>query len=614
MENYALAEETLGYVTVEDQTNTDVRHLVTGSQNVLIDVQKKVRSRPGYTRLGASNTALTPVRSAFTWKTSKGGELPLRQYDDELEVYLGTVDGTAINAWTRVKDAWSTSERMRFATWYDATEGIDLVIFVQGDVNGYEWGGGVAVAASKGTNTLTKAGSTTWAQNRFYTTRNMSVTNVRTGVAFAYTGGHGTQTLTGVTPDPAGADIVANDIFVQTVVTRSNLVASTRANDTIYVFENQLFVGSNDDEQVYVSKNTSYYDFAYSSPRVPGEGGIGTLTDPVRGFGTLGGSAVVFCGPSAAFKAIYKQVALGTTLAESLTFLPLKSIGPNQGASSQETIVPVGNALAYLSNEPAMRMLDPTALNTDEPQLKTLSTPIKPDFDAEDFTGASALWADNSITLTAPANSHAYILEYVEDANGTLLRFWQPPQILPIGPLSVINDTLHGHSNAVPETYVLFDGLSDIASDDTKLPIDARAAFAYNSYGKRAQLKTCDEYYVEGEINAGTSDLMLSLLYDFGGQTQTIQETINGSDEDILEGSVGFNSLAQQSLGQQSLSGLLTPPTDARKFNIVFEEAREDFMRLQPVFSTNEVDRYWAITAQGANAKLSPRRNTLIRR
>jgi len=615
MDTYTLAEEALGYVTVEDDTNTDPRHLVSPSKNVLIDVQKKVRSRPGYTRKGAPNSALTPIRNAFTWNTSRGDDLPIRFYDDEWEVYLGTIDATAINAWTRFHSGGSTTAIPRSASWFDTGENIDLLITVQGDDNLYEWNGAIAVVASITGTTITKTGTTTFAQNRFYTTRNKTVVCVRTGTEYTYTGGEGTTTLTGIS-DTTG--LVAGDILVQKVVTTSDKPAANRNNHTIACFENQLYLGSEDDEEVWVSKNNDYDDFTYSAPRVAGEGGLGTLTDPVRGFGQVGGTQIIFCGPSAAFKAIYTQITVGTTLSEALTFQPIKSIGANQGALNQESIVPVGNALAYLSNEVALRILDDAHVGG-ELQLRTLSNPVKPDFDAETWDNACGIWHKNALWLSAPTNSHVYILEYVEDANGKLKRFWQPPQVLPVRAFSVIQQDLHGHSNAMPETYVLLDGLSDTGYDadadaDVKLPIETKAAFAYRTYGKRAQLKTFDEYFVEGEINPGTDDLLFTLNYDYGGQTQMPERTLSGTDESILQGSVGYNSLAQQSLGGQSLSGLLSAPPEARKFNVTFEFAKEDFMKLQPIFSTNEVDRYWAITAHGPNVALSPRKNTAIRR
>ncbi|GAH38854.1 unnamed protein product, partial [marine sediment metagenome] len=103
--------------------------------------EEKVKTRGGYTRLGAANSSLTPVRSAKTWDNSTGGELPMRMYDDELEVYIGTVDAVTKNAWYRVKASLSTTEIIRFATWWNDAEALDVLLFIQGDDNVYEWSG-----------------------------------------------------------------------------------------------------------------------------------------------------------------------------------------------------------------------------------------------------------------------------------------------------------------------------------------------------------------------------------------------------------------------------------------------------------------------------------------
>jgi len=268
--NHALAEETLGYVTSPDASNTDFRYLVGGSKNVLIDYQKKVKSRSGYTRLGAANTALTPVRNAWTWDTSTGFKAPMRFYDDELEVYLTTVDGIAINAWTRVRDGWSTTALLRHAFWFDTTENLDLCVMVNSDANLYAWNGAVAVVSSVTSNTITKDGTTTFGQNRFFATGNQTLINVRTGTEFTYTGGETTTTLTGVSGDPTSDGMIAGDILVQKVVTSSNKPASSRNNHTIYGFENQIVVGSEEDEEVYISANDDYTDFTFSAPRLAG--------------------------------------------------------------------------------------------------------------------------------------------------------------------------------------------------------------------------------------------------------------------------------------------------------------------------------------------------------
>ena len=620
---FALAEETLGYVTSPDASNTDFRFLVGGSKNVLIDYQKKVKSRSGYTRLGAANTALTENRNAWTWNTSTGFKAPQRFYDDELEIYLGTVDTQVINAWTRVLGSWSTTEKLRATTWWDATENIDLQIMVIGDDNLYEWSGAVACVASITGTTVTKKGTTTFAQNRFYSTRNMTFVCVRTGTEYTYTGGVSSTTLTGIA-DTAG--LVAGDILVQKVIATDNKPASGHNNDTIYCFENQLVIGSYDDEEVYISQNDDYDDFSFSSPRVAGEGALLTLTDPSRGFSSLGQTLVMFCGRSEVFQVKFETVTVGSTLTEKLTVKKMDT-GVNQGLLVQEAMVQIGNALAYLTNEVALRIIeDPNDLTGINP--KTFSNPIKPDFDAEDwFNGttpdAFMTWYKNILIITAPQASHMYMLNFVEDADGKLFRFWNPPQVLPVGPMSLIDlddgdgEQLYGHSNSVPESYLLFDGASDGQYTDIptadKLPISAKAVFAYNNNKNRGQLKSFDEYYIEGEITANTDDLVWECKYDFDGATQTIQRTIDGSNENILEGNVGFNSLAQQSLAVNPMGGLLNPPSDARRFRVVFEVAKEDYFERQITFETNEADRYWAVTAHGGNDQLSPRKATTTR-
>lgn len=610
MTKYSLAEETLGYVTALDETNADRRLLATGSQNVLIDRNRKTKTRAGYERFGAANDASTPIRNGFTWFNSTGGELPLRFYDDEWEVYLETVDTTTIDAWTRFKDSMSTTEIPRGAIIWDTTENIDLMVFCQGDDNLYEWNGAVAVVDSITGTTITKKGTSTFVQNRFYTTRNKTLVCVRTGTEYTYTGGETTTTLTGIA---STAGLVAGDVLVQKMVTDTDSVGAGRTNHIIYSFENQLCVGSEDDDEVYISQNDDWDDFSFSSPRVSGEGALLTLDAPAKAFGVLGNFLVVSAGRNSWFRADYQQITVSTTLAETLRVKKLNT-GVDQGALNQESTVQLGNSLLYLSHEPAVRMINnPDELESTDP--KTLSNPIKPDFDAETFTNACAIWHKNAYFLSAPTNSKVYILEFVEDADGKLRRFWNPPQILPVRAFSVISEAIHGHSNAVPETYELFSGTSDIlpggtaGNPDDKIPMEAIAAYAYDLMKDRANLKSFDEYFVEGEITAATNDLLLTLNLDFGGAGSALERTIDGSEEDILEGNVGFNSLGQQNLGTNPLGGLLNPPDDARKFNVIFEYARDDFRMMQAIFSTNGIDKYWAITAHGSNAKMSPRKN-----
>ncbi len=627
MINPSISEETIGYVTSEDPANTDKRFLMAGSQNVLIDRLRRVMTRGGYTRLGVASAGLTTTRSAWAWETSTGVERAIRSNDGIAEVWLNQVDGITISAWTQFFAGFSTTKKLRHAEWFDVTERIDVQLMVCGDANIYEWSGAIAVVDSASGTVITKKGTTTFAQNRFYTTRNKVVVCVRTGAEYTYTAGEGTTSLT-VTTD--ASDLVSGDILIQKVVTQSNKPLSDHTNDVIFGFENQIVIGSYGDNLVYISKNSDYTSVATSTPRVAGEGATLTLDSPIRGINSLGKLLTIFSGLSSIYKTEYAQITVGSTLAETIKVKRLDT-GVNQGALNHESIVPVGDSLAFLTNEVAVRLIsNPEDLTGIDP--KTLSNPIDPDVDAEDWTGAEGTFAGNALLFTVPTSGKLFMLNFIEDTNGNLNRFWNPPQTFPIGPMSIFDADgngrkLYGHSNTVAESYLLFDGRSDgqyVDMDvDDKLPIDCRAVYAYDRSGPnssmkgypadREKLKTFDEWFVEGEITPNSKPT-LGLDYDFDGATQHIDEVIDGSDEGILEGNVVVNSLAQSSLGNQPLAGLLLPPADARRFHVVFDEAREDFFQIRDTYQSNEVDVYWAITARGSNKTLSPRRPINIHR
>lgn len=604
MKKFSVVNETLEYNTSQDSTNNDERNLVAGSRNVIIDQQRKVRVRNGNTRLGIANTATTGCRGGVTWNTSTGSEFMMRPYDDELEVYLATIDGTPLDAFYRLTNGLPTTGKVRFATWYSDTENLDLLVFVVGNANTYAWGGGVCVVSSVTGTTITKAGSETFGQSRFFTAANKTLVNVRTGVEYTYTGGETTTTLTGV-PDTTG--IIAGDVLVQKIITNTNSPAANRNNHTIYTYENQLCVASDEDEQVYISKNTSYTDFTFSSPRLPGEGALLTLDDPAKAFGELEEKLIIFAGKSSIYQVNSTEITVGTTLTESLKVQKYQT-GEGQSAQSQEVVVQTNNTIVYLSYEPAVReILSPRELEGGGAP-RTLSNPIKPDIDAETWTDAVAIWSKNAYWLSAPEYGHVYILEYREDADGKLRRFWQAPQTMFIGAWVTLDDDLYGHSSAVPETYRIMnpEAFSDVNSEDEKVAYRCVAKFAYRNFGDRARLKNFDEYFIEGEISPSTN-ILHTLYYDFGGNSRSIETTIEGDNFDILEETLANVALGQQPIGQNVLGGAVSAPEGSAKFRAIIEIAKEDFFEMQEIFETDDTDKYWSVIARGQNTQMSNR-------
>jgi len=242
-------------------------------QKVLINDAEKITSRGGYTLDGAANAALNPIESAFTWKTSTGAERVLRSYDDELEVRFVDADGD-VN-WVKVADGWSDVD-FSFDTWWDNTEKLEVLLFVVGDDNIYEWGGGVAEVSSGAAATITKKGTTSWADEGFYTSGNKTI-NID-GTEYTYTGGETTTTLTGVSPSAAG--LSDGDIATQKIITNEDKPVADHVNDDIAVLNNQAYITSEKSNLLYVSTDSDYTSFSVSSPRVPGEGEVITLDSP----------------------------------------------------------------------------------------------------------------------------------------------------------------------------------------------------------------------------------------------------------------------------------------------------------------------------------------------
>ncbi|GAG06040.1 unnamed protein product, partial [marine sediment metagenome] len=130
--DFQLIETCVGYISKPDKTNAPIRALVNPSQNCLINDEEMVESRPGYSRLGAANVTLYPIESSYDWDTSSNARLTLRGYDDELEVYVGTVNSVVFNSWERVLDGWDAVD-FDFAAWWDTDENIDLLLIVNGE-------------------------------------------------------------------------------------------------------------------------------------------------------------------------------------------------------------------------------------------------------------------------------------------------------------------------------------------------------------------------------------------------------------------------------------------------------------------------------------------------
>ncbi len=600
--SHKLVSNFIGYRTKPDKTNVNKRALIAGSRNVLINDAEKIVVRGGYSLDGAAASNTTPILKSFDWKTSRGNERNLRVYDDELEVRFIDADGD-VN-WLRVADSWATTD-FQFASWWDDTEKKQVLLFVVGDDNTYMWGGGVAEVLSVTSNTIKKKGSGSWVSAGFFNIGNKTISI--DGTEYAYTGGETTTTLTGVTPNPVTGGVAAGDFAIQKIVTSANSPAADFVSTFIKVLNNQAYIGSSTSNLVYISSNSDYTDFSFSSPRVPGEGELFTLDDVCRGFAPLYKEMIMFSGDDDVFRTFFEQLDVGGTLVETLKSKKL-STSTGESAFSGDFIAEVGSSVVYLTVDKRLRLIQQSQ-QLESPIIEDLSDPIKTDFDNATWTGGHIKSNKNRIYVCDPNDSKVYILETRQTAVGTTLpdgfkRFWQAPQLLPVRRFAIIGSDLHGHSNESSETYKLFTGTSDKG-----LPIGVIANLAYRSYGKRSEYKSFDEWYVEGYIKSNTT-LKVFLLYDFDGSKGVVEKEVNGTDDDILFKPSSGGALGDNPLGDSPLGDLPEEEADNQKFRKFFDVVAKDFYEVGVSFRTDKVDYYWEILATGGNVVLTNKQQT----
>lgn len=577
--NFKITSEFKGYVNKREVTNLPPGFLIAGSQNVLSTDGDTVGIRQGYTLVGAANTALTPVESSYEWKTNRGDEWPVRGFGTKLQ-FKYTDD-----VWYDLLTGLSSVD-FNFTEFWNTSRAMDVLLFVNGESNIREWTGGVTTFASATINTITKEGSTTWAEEGFTTTGSIIIG----GTTYTYSGGSGTTTLTGVAPDPTAAGHAVGTVAYQAPISTANSamtgIAAAFPNDLIATLDNRVYVGSFTYRDIYLSKTNSYTDYSFATPRIPGDGALLRLDGTPTAFAPQENLMYISAGQDYWYKVVLTLSA--DLVNESAVIQRLKT--DTQGAAKSQAMVGLmKNKIVFVSNEPTFDFLGRVE-NVDTPQAVPLSDPIKNDFDDLDFTNAHVKYFKNNIYIALPAESKLLIYNVQKG-------FWEAPQILPVRRLAIIDGDIHFHSNAVPETYKLFDGYSDNTN-----PIDAKARFSYMNFGDRAWQKVFTEWLSEGKIQSNT-EIIMKLFYEFNGYETLVSETIAGSDSTIvLSSSTG--SLGKQSLGKSKLGGG-AGGDEYPKFRVKHTEVPVDFFEMTVEYSSNDVDQRWEIIAFGPDVKFT---------
>lgn len=617
---FDLVNEFGGYVSSRDRTNIAANNLIRGSKNVYKKTNGNIAIRNGKKLRGPVDATDDSVVSSYEWKTSLGFERVLRVLKSgKLQVESTLGDGTTTVYYDLITGLTETA--LIFDAWWSATELKDRLIIAAGDTTMRHWSGGLARVASGTATTITKSDTTkTWAQEGFSTTTGEK-TVVIDGVTYTYTGGESTTVLTGVTPDASA--LTDGLVAVQSVISTANTPEATFELDFIKVIGNRLHCGSYTSRRVYISDDTSFTTFTVPTPRAPGDPELLTLDSAPTGIAVREGNAHISAGLSDWYVVMYENIADSTGTITQQTKVDKKEISVLGAALRHEFIVSIGDDIVYLSQDQQLRVYG-TFANLQQPRFPTLSQAVKDELQDEDFTGGHLRAVGDFIYITAPVNGRVWIHETREsiDENGNVIadRLWNPPFVLGVSRMAVVNGVTYGYSNANPQMYQIWDTMQwyDDGPSEEEIPYEAVMRMAYRSQGRRQGMMRFDKAYFEGYLTEGTN-LKAYIYADYQGST-SLQDVVINSIESPARLFIGIvaSSIGLRTIGDLPLGDGIIPEGGEQemvpKFRKINRLSLANCFEYDIAVYSSEVNSRWEILALGVNATQAPEQAVFLSR
>ena len=534
-----------------------------------------------------ANSASTAITSEFVWNNSNAATTTI------------TVSGGKIYA--VINDVWyqlatTTKTRLVFTTWYSTSLAYDKLLWVDGTDNIYSWSGGFGTIASTTSNSITINET----PSRFPTSGSVVVN----GTTYTYSG-ISTNTFTGVSPNPTGE---ANGSGVLNAIsTATSKPTSGYKADMIKVINNQAWIGSYTSRVVYISSNADFSDFTVPTPRLAGSPELLTLDGVCKGITLRQGNGWIGFGTSSWAEIIFSDVTVGTTLTQKTT-VNIQPVADGQAPYAHEFIDKVGDNIVYLAQDQQVRVIG-SANNAFTTVFPSISQEIATELMAEDFIGGNLRAIGEFIYVTAPNSGKTYLRQErtMVNENGVVIaeRLWHSPFILSASRIDMANDEVIVFSNANPQIYQLWNTGQwyDDSPSDEKLPYQAVLALSYWGRERRQGLFSFDKIFTEGYLTPNTS-LKLTINYNYNGSEDIQEQWVN--DEQYLTTlfRTSAESLGDGSLGTDSLGsgGEIADTEGIYNFKTINEFSLTNCFNWQLIYSSDEVDANWEISAIGSNA------------
>lgn len=611
-----------GYRNREDTSLLKPETLCVGSHDILVGNTGRIKSREGYYLDGVKSSIVSVTRPLPDWEMGTGyvhhlraggltsagndGKLQLR-YVDTLGA-LGTVNKTY---WLDLLTSL-TSTYFQSTNYWDtsALKAKDLLVNRTGTI--WEWTGGIGTISSVTSNTIVLNGTQTLAQLKF----DASGSIINNGIVYTYSG-ITNETFTGVSPNPTGS-VVNSPVYQQPVAftfssgTFTNSISPPTGFtcDLIGLLKtsNQVMIASISNNLVYLSKAGTYKDYSQSTARLQYEGDTFTTVGSVTALQPQEESMYISAGLDEWYITKFTQTQLynataGATLTYEIALLSQLKTTAGQAAISQYASTKIKNDIVFISNEPIVNTLGRVDNILLTPQMSDLSYPIYYDMNAYNFTDSSTFYFKQRLYIAIPVSGVVIIYNMTNPK----APFWEAPQNLPISGFCSVGNMLIGHSYGTFESYVMFTGYSDRATDQnsTGNPISSMAIFSMQTLGIRAKNKSFNKFFVEGYITQPTT-LNVGFIFRQPGNGVTSGQNVNiRGNASYVVNNVFDNSLGKVPFGEDPLGGdtqTAQQQNNIPYFSVILTSVRNPYLAYQPVFSSLGTNQRWEVLSYGSNA------------
>lgn len=573
-------------------------------QNIKIGADSLPVTRDGYEVLGTEASDSTPVQRSWVFETRDGVIFELKAFDTKIDYWLQGIS----TDYALLKDGFTAGLEFGygnigetagdFHTWFD--NGVDPW---------YQFNGAYAIIDSAGANTLTKTGGT-WTASNFYSTGTRSV--IIAGVEYAYTGGEGTTTLTGVTPNPNGV-VTAGQLAVQS----PRLVSFTNGPDVskvIMAHDGRLHARSDVKKSVWrYSKLDNPDDWTTGSS--DGDGGTKDIEygGPLVTYAKLNQTILAF--KNRIIKTLnFVQTGDKVDVPRYTTLVPADDKGTTLGAVNQKSTFATPFGVVFTTPDKRMILLTGITAN-DQPQYLILSDLIQPIFDRGIHDDAAGICVDNVVYYAFKSSIDSTYNDVVirgdmtrqsiDSMGRTIPIRWDAPIIgwnvkdwTAIYNPAIGKNEVHWHSALNSNSYKVIPEKVDNTG-----PYECSIRTWAETFDQPTRQKLVDRVWAEVHMSENTN-VLLTILYDENGVTGQEEHILDGdSAKNVFLNTVynpfGLNPFGSQVFGSEPESTLplyrfeIPLKANIRFFNISLQlstnEAGQDFQLVRFGYRLKEV-------------------------